>query len=111
LIHLNPWQFIGGFIIGLFSGWIYYKTGKLTLPIIIHFTNNLAASLGMFFTDSNDILDTSLREYYGGTINAFLVIIGAILIFLLSIYLLKNEFKKTTSLIWYTDEIEVIDEK
>ena len=25
-VHLNPWQFVTGLLIGIFSGWVYYKT-------------------------------------------------------------------------------------
>jgi membrane protease YdiL (CAAX protease family) len=40
IIHLNPWQFYGGFIIGLFSAWICVKTNSILLSIYIHFFNN-----------------------------------------------------------------------
>ncbi len=40
LVHLNPWQFIAAMVIGIFAGWIYYKTRSLSLTIIIHFANN-----------------------------------------------------------------------
>ena len=40
LIHLNPWQFTTAFIIGLFSGWLFYKTESILLCIYIHLFNN-----------------------------------------------------------------------
>ena len=40
IIHLNPWQFYGGFIIGVFSAWICIKTNSILLSIYIHFFNN-----------------------------------------------------------------------
>jgi len=40
IIHLNPWQFLGGFIIGLISAWICIKTNSILLSIYIHFFNN-----------------------------------------------------------------------
>jgi membrane protease YdiL (CAAX protease family) len=43
LIHLNPWQAIGAFLIGLFIGWVYYRTQSIIPCILIHFTNNLIA--------------------------------------------------------------------
>jgi len=36
VVHLNPWQFISAFILGVFSGWVYYRTKKLSLSILIH---------------------------------------------------------------------------
>lgn len=40
LIHLNPWQALNAFIIGLVMGYVYYKTGNLLLTMLIHFVNN-----------------------------------------------------------------------
>lgn len=40
VMHLNPWQAIPAFILGLFMGWIYYKSGSLYAVIFFHFVNN-----------------------------------------------------------------------
>ena len=40
LIHLNPWQALNAFIIGLVMGYVYYKSGSLWLTMLIHFVNN-----------------------------------------------------------------------
>lgn len=49
LIHLNPWQFIAAFVIGLATGWIYWKSRSLLPCIIIHFiTNAWAIALSKF---------------------------------------------------------------
>jgi len=40
LIHLNPWQFCGAFIIGLISAWICIETNSILLSIYMHFFNN-----------------------------------------------------------------------
>lgn len=40
VIHMNPWQGIPAFIIGLFFGWVYYRTGSLVSTIFLHFVNN-----------------------------------------------------------------------
>ena len=53
-IHLNLYQAIGAFIMGLFMGWIYYRTGSLWLTILIHFINNGSSLL---FTILNPKLD------------------------------------------------------
>lgn len=39
-VHLNPWQFVTGFVLGCFFGWVYYRTGKVALCIIGHMTAN-----------------------------------------------------------------------
>ena len=40
LIHLNPWQALNAFIIGVVMGYVYYKSGSLWLTMLIHFVNN-----------------------------------------------------------------------
>jgi hypothetical protein len=40
LIHMNPWQALNAFGIGLVMGYVYYKTGSLWLTMLIHFVNN-----------------------------------------------------------------------
>ena len=46
VIHLNPWQAIPAFIIGLLFGWLYYRTGCLWLTIFLHCLNN-SISIGL----------------------------------------------------------------
>lgn len=91
LIHFNPWQFIGAFIIGIFSGWVFYKTGKLLLSILIHFVNNLLAFSWMYFMDAETMMDKPLTELYGGALNLFAILLGAIIIAVICLHLLRLE--------------------
>lgn len=51
-IHMNPWQSIPAFIIGVFFGWIYYRTGSLRATIFLHCLNNsTAVALSKIFPD------------------------------------------------------------
>lgn len=45
VIHLNPWQALNAFLLGLLLGYIYYKTGSLWLTMLFHFVNNGSALL------------------------------------------------------------------
>ena len=40
VIHMNPWQALNAFIIGVVMGYVYFKTGCLWLTMLIHFVNN-----------------------------------------------------------------------
>jgi len=40
VIHMNPWQALNAFGIGVVMGYVYYKTGSLWLTMLIHFVNN-----------------------------------------------------------------------
>lgn len=95
VVHLNPWQFVSAFVIGVFSGWVYYKTRKITLSIMIHLTNNLFAFGSGFFMDAEVKLDTSMAQFYGGTFNFIAFTSGAILVAVVCLYLLRSEFKHT----------------
>lgn len=45
LMHLNPWQFMGAFVGGLYIGWIYYRTQSIISCMLIHSVNNMIAFL------------------------------------------------------------------
>jgi membrane protease YdiL (CAAX protease family) len=36
IAHLNPWQFVSAFLLGLFLGWVVAETGSLLLAILGH---------------------------------------------------------------------------
>jgi membrane protease YdiL (CAAX protease family) len=92
IVHLNPWQFVSALIIGVFSGWVYYRTRKLSLSILIHLVNNLVAFVGMYFMDAETMMNESLTELYGGFTNLIIITIGAILVSIWGIFLLRKEF-------------------
>jgi membrane protease YdiL (CAAX protease family) len=95
LAHLNPWQFVAGFVIGIFAGWIYYKSRSLSLVIIIHAAVNLTGYLMRYFGDfDSSSMDKTSIEIYGGVLNYALVIVVSILAIFACIYYLNNEFKK-----------------
>ncbi len=91
LVHLNPWQFITGLIIGVFSGWVYYRTRSLSFSIIIHATANLSGFLTRFIIDT----DSSIGNLVPDSVlsNLFLVIVSSILV-AVCIYFLRKEFER-----------------
>lgn len=54
IVHFNPWQFIGAFLLGIVLGVVYFKTKSLLMSIFLHFFNNTIAAIMMKFcyTDS-----------------------------------------------------------
>lgn len=97
LVHLNPWQFIAGFILGIFIGLTYYKTSSLLYAILIHATANLCGYILRIFS-SRDSLDDSAIEMYGGFANLILIIFGSILVTLSCVYLVRKAFKENLNL-------------
>ncbi|MDO4702454.1 CPBP family intramembrane glutamic endopeptidase [Tannerella sp.] len=94
LVHLNPWQFVTGFIIGFFSGWVYYRTRSLSFSIIIHAAANLSGFLMRFFIDVDSYMNASMVDMYGGLINLIFVILGSVLIMAACVYFLHKEFER-----------------
>jgi uncharacterized protein len=94
IVHLNPWQFVTGFFIGMFIGWIYYKTRSLTFPLIIHATANLTAYSLRSFIELETYMEKSYIEILGGFTNFLLVITGSIIIGTVCLFILNKEFRK-----------------
>lgn len=40
IIHMNPWQAVPAFLLGLLFGYVYYRTGSLKLTMLMHCVNN-----------------------------------------------------------------------
>jgi uncharacterized protein len=93
VVHLNPWQGITAMIFGFFSGWLYYKTKRLTLSIISHAVNNLVAFGTMYFMDADSMMNTSLIDFYGGFMSFFMITSGIIALAVICLYLLRLDFK------------------
>jgi len=52
IFHFNPWQGFAASVLGLYMGWIYYRTRSLWPCIFVHFVNNGFAFLS--FTIAGD---------------------------------------------------------
>ena len=94
LIHMNPWQAIPAFVLGVLFGWVYYRTGCLWLTIFLHCLNNSLSTLlsrlipGMAIdTGFTDILST--ENYIVLYVGAVALLAGAV--WLLNKYLPKPE--------------------
>ena len=44
-MHLNPWQAIPAFLMGLLMGWVYWRTHSLWATIFLHCLNNSLSTL------------------------------------------------------------------
>ena len=49
VLHMNPWQFVGAFIMGIVFGWWYHRTQSLWPCIVGHILNNSIATLFFHF--------------------------------------------------------------
>lgn len=52
-MHLDPWNFFGIFLLGLFLGYLVYLTGNLWTAVFVHLlSNGIAFSVGFFTPDA-----------------------------------------------------------
>ena len=101
LFHMNPWQFIPAFLIGLLLGYIYLKTRSLIPVIFIHIINNSFSYL-MVYIFGEDV--QSYRDIFveSGPYLIFLAV--ALLIFVVCLARLimtikeNSHFKQETQL-------------
>lgn len=64
IFHLNPWQFLYATVVGLYLGYIYWKTNSLFYPILIHFMlNSTSFVLGQYYSPEQNINDVLTTEY------------------------------------------------
>lgn len=89
LFHMNPWQFVGAFLLGLVLGLVYYRTQSLLMAILLHAFNNFISSLMIINTKTENFGDFfKLPEI-------IILILGAI-IFSVFYYLFVVKFKSKT---------------
>jgi len=82
-IHLNPWQFVTAFIIGIISAWICIKTESIILSIYIHLFNNVLSVFSMKYKDIMPVngFNTAFSEFPEQTFQPlWFDIIGVVLI-------------------------------
>lgn len=85
LIHMNLWQAIPAFLMGLVFGFVYYKTGSLKLTMLMHFANNTMAwivSLIPSLEDAEYFSDVLSPWAYGGVyaVSVIVLLFGCILL-------------------------------
>ena len=51
LFHLNVWQGIGAFIMGMYLGYVYWRTRSLGMVIFLHFLTNFLGFYGIYATE------------------------------------------------------------
>lgn len=77
LIHMNPAQMPGAFLIGLFYGWIVYRTGSLLPGIICHIFNNSLSCI-MLMLSSEESADETVAEMFNSPVLEFLAVAGSL---------------------------------
>ena len=83
VLHMNPWQAIPAFLLGLLFGYVYYKTGSLKLTMLMHCVNNTFAALMTripSLADAETFMDVMSPWAYVCIFIASLAIVGSTLV-------------------------------
>ncbi len=104
LAHLNPWQFLSGLFIGLFMGWIYYRTQSLWLTILSHLSLNLLGfASNLIMKPTPEDMDKTAVELYGGLSNFIIIIVSSWVAIIVSVYYLNRLFSRAKAAIEYVE--------
>ncbi len=99
LFHMNPWQFIPAFLIGLLLGYIYLKTRSLFPVIFIHIINNSFSYLTVYIFGEEV---QSYRDIFTDSAPYLILLTVALLVFVVCLVWLirtikeESHFKKET---------------
>ena len=97
LIHMNLWQAIPAFIIGVILGYVYYKTGSLKLTMLMHCVNNTLSVILSRIPGLEDVeffAEIMSPWTYVPMIIAFAVALACGLLIIRSIPLTQSPFRK-----------------
>ena len=105
VLHMNPWQAVPAFILGLLFGYVYYKTGSLKLTMLMHCVNNSFAVIFSKipkFADADSIIDVMHPITYACIFLACAAFLWGAAVTLRSIPLIKEDAKSNC------DEVDAI---
>ncbi|MBQ1167855.1 MAG: CPBP family intramembrane metalloprotease [Bacteroidales bacterium] len=97
LLHGNLQQGLVAFVLGLFMGWVYYKTHSLWCTIAIHFTNNTLSQVMMYLYPDLPMTATWASIMSKGQYTALLI--ASVVIVAAAIYILYKHYKDDESLV------------
>lgn len=94
VLHMNPWQAVPAFLLGLVFGYVYYKTGSLKLTMLMHFTNNTMALIFSkipSFAEADTLADVMTPWAYACLIIVCVLYLAAMVITLRAIPMRSEE--------------------
>jgi len=89
VMHMNPWQSIPAFLIGLFLGWVYWRTHSLWTTIFLHCLNNsLSTAISRIWPDLP--IDAGLKDILPPT-TYWIVYVAAAAALVIILYILHEK--------------------
>lgn len=96
VIHMNPWQAVGAFILGCLFGLVYWKTGSLKLTMLMHCANN-AFCIALSRIPGAEDIETTMQLFSNKAHYGILYALCVALLILFISRLLTTEFKSNDS--------------
>ena len=81
LMHMNPAQMPGSFMMGLLFGWLAYRTGSLLPGIVGHVFNNSLVCILAMLPEEEDSAKT-VAEMFGSPVLEFIAVAGSVFVFI-----------------------------
>lgn len=97
IMHMNPWQFVTGVVLGTFAGWIYYRTQNIWLPICAHATTNLSAYAVRLYLQDKITRDMTMIDSVGGVTNLIILSLVSSTIAVMGLLYLNQCLKAPTN--------------
>jgi len=94
IIHLNPWQFLSGFIMGLIAAWICIETNSILLCLFIHFFNNALYAITIRYKELIPIKEFNSNFSASAEFQPLWVDLSGLLILIIGIIMLIKGIKK-----------------
>ena len=88
VLHMNPWQAIPAFLLGLLFGYVYYRTGSLKLTMLMHCVNNTFSVLMSRvpeFKDAETLMDVLSPWAYACIFLACILMLGSAIVIITGI--------------------------
>lgn len=93
LIHGNMAQGLGAFLMGLFMGWLYWKTRSLYLPILLHFVNNSISCAALLIVPK-DKVEINLIDVMPNHQLYYALVLASIVFCVVGVLFIKNYYFK-----------------
>ena len=104
LYHLNPFWVLPLIALGIYFSFLQYRSQTLILPIIVHFINNGAATVGVYFFGSADT--TTPTMFMGGENEpSVTLVLGTGVLFVIIFYFVIVQYVAVTEKVHYPQQL------
>ena len=90
IFHGNPWQFLYATVVGIYLGYLYWRTQSLFYPILVHFVLNGTAFVSAALMNTNP--EDGLVEQVGSMNTLYVMVVLALGFIYINYLLFEKQF-------------------